>query len=110
MRARPIAVVVMLITFAWVSLPFFVTVDAAHRQDVRRNASLLERSDATATFVVGDRVTNGRWLGAPIAFGAIAIGAFAFMSLHLGAVCMLGVGLPRPSQRRSAPERGPPAF
>jgi hypothetical protein len=109
-RARPIAVVVMLITFAWISLPFFVTVDAAHRQDVQRNASLLERSDATATFVVGDRVTKARWLGAPIAFGALAIGTFAFVSLHLGVACTRGLGLPRPTQRRSAVERGPPAF
>jgi hypothetical protein len=100
----------MLITFAWVGLPFFVTVDAAHRQDVQRNAWLLERSDATATFVVGDRVTKTRWLGVPIAFGALAIGAFAFLALHFGVVCTLGVALPRPLQRRSALERGPPAI
>lgn len=110
MRARPIALVVMLITFAWVSLPFFVTVDAAHRQDVQRNASLLERSDATATFVVGDRVTKTHSLGALIAFGAVAIAACAFMMLHLGLASTLGVGLPRPAQRRSACERGPPAI
>ena len=111
MRARPIALVVMLITFAWVGLPFLAAPDSASRPDLATDAPLLQRSEATPTFVVGDRVTKTAWDGSPITIGILAVGALALLTLRrLAAAQLVSVATSRPSPVSTFPERGPPAF
>lgn len=108
-RARPIAIVVMLFTFAWVALAFFAAADTGRMQSVERDASLLQRSEAAATIVVGDRVTKVRSIGMPVAFGAVGIVALALMALRrLDAASLVGMTVPRSRTTRASVQRGPP--
>jgi len=102
----------MLFTFAWVALPFFAAADTGStHEDVKSDAALLQRSEATATIVVGDRVTKAPWAGVPVALGALGSGALALIALRRrGVAGIAGVAAPRPSIPRSWLERGPPAF
>lgn len=102
----------MLFTFAWVALPFFAAgATGATHDDVKSNAALLQRSEATVTIVVGDRATKAPWAGVPVALGALGSGALALIALRRRAAAgIVGVAVPRLSIPRSWLERGPPAF